>query len=423
MSKQEKKTVLPARRFPEFRGAREWQLLHGDKVFDQISNKDHNSDLPILAITQEYGAIPRGDIDYHVSVTEKSIESYKVVEDGDFIISLRSFQGGIEYSNYQGLCSPAYVVLRKRINVSNNFYKQFFKTSIFIQSMNKNIEGIRDGKMVSYKQFSELLLPCPILEEQQKIADCLTSIDELITTQIKKFDALKNYKKGLMQQLFPAKGETMPKRRFPEFQDKGEWCAEELGSKTIKVGSGITPNGGNKNYKSEGRPFVRSQNVGWGRLILDDVAYIDEETHSSFPATEIKRNDVLLNITGGSIGRSAVANLQIESGNVNQHVCIIRTKKKELDPFFLSQFLISQTGQHQIDSFQAGGNRQGLNFVQIRSFSIPMPPKIEEQQKIAECLISIDELIAAQAQKIDALKAHKNGLMQQLFPAMDEVSA
>ena len=218
----------------------------------------------------------------------------------------------------------------------------------------------------------------------------------------------------------PEKKPLVPALRFPEFQNAEGWKPEELGAKTKKVGSGITPKGGDKNYKIDGRPFVRSQNVGWGFLILDDVAYIDDETHSSFLSTEIQKDDVLLNITGASIGRSSVANQLIEGGNVNQHVCIIRTKQKELNPFFLNQFLVSQAGQKQIDSFQAGGNRQGLNFAQIRSFSIPVPPRIEEQQKIADCLSSIDDLITAQTQKLAALKAHKKGLMQQLFPAEGE---
>ena len=285
---------------------------------------------------------------------------------------------------------------------------------------------VRPVVMEEYKRHFSILrerivgFPEKEFGEQQKIADCLTSVDELITAQTQKLVALKTHKKGLMQQLFPAEGETVPKLRFPEFRDKGEWRAEELGGKTKKVGSGITPTGGDQNYKTEGRPFVRSQNIGWGCLLLDNVAYIDDETHSSFSATEIQIDDVLLNITGASIGRSAIANYQIEGGNVNQHVCIIRTKKKELDPFFLNQFLISQAGQSQIDSFQAGGNRQGLNFAQIRSFTIPMPPKVEEQQKIADCLTSIDELITAQTQKVGALKTHKKGLMQQLFPAMDD---
>ena len=217
-----------------------------------------------------------------------------------------------------------------------------------------------------------------------------------------------------------AKPALVPKLRFPEFRGAKEWTGEKLGSKTKKVGSGITPTGGEKNYKQSGRPFVRSQNVGWGELLLNDVALIDEETHNTFSSTQIAVFDVLLNITGASIGRSAVADERIEGGNVNQHVCIIRVKPDELSPIFLNQYFISHDGQKQIDSFQAGGNRQGLNFEQIRSFLIPLPPTPAEQQKIAECLSSVDELMAAQARKVDALKTHKKGLMQQLFPREGE---
>jgi len=219
-----------------------------------------------------------------------------------------------------------------------------------------------------------------------------------------------------------AEEETQPRLRFPEFQNSGEWADSELGPKTNKVGSGITPIGGDKNYKRFGRPFVRSQNVGWGVLLLGEVAFIDEETHASFESTEIRVRDVLLNITGASIGRSAVADDRIAGGNVNQHVCIIRTKPDEVNPLFLNQFLISQRGQKQIDSFQAGGNRQGLNFAQIRSFAVPLPPTPAEQQCIASCLSSLDARITAETQKHDALKTHKRGLMQQLFPPSEEVA-
>ncbi|MCX8982784.1 restriction endonuclease subunit S [Citrobacter portucalensis] len=211
-----------------------------------------------------------------------------------------------------------------------------------------------------------------------------------------------------------------PKLRFPEFQNDVGWDIATVGSKATKVGSGITPKGGDKNYKKSGRPFIRSQNIGWGHLILDDVAFIDDDTHSTFSSTEIKANDVLLNITGASIGRSAVADSDIQGGNVNQHVCIIRTKKSELKPYFLNQYLLSSDGQKQIDSFQAGGNRQGLNFAQIRSFSFLLP-SVKEQQKIADCLSSLDSMISLQTQKIDALQQYKKGLTQKLFPAEGEM--
>ena len=200
--------TVPKLRFPEFRDRGEWSIYFGNELFYQIANKNHNSDIPILAITQEHGAIPRNMIDYHVSVTDKSIETYKVVEIADFIISLRSFQGGIEYSNHYGICSPAYVVLRLKSQNIPLYFKHLFKTDRFISQLNKNIEGLRDGKMISYKQFSELLLSVPSPSEQQKIANCLSSLDDLITSHAQKVGLLKRHKKGLMQQLFPVLDES-----------------------------------------------------------------------------------------------------------------------------------------------------------------------------------------------------------------------
>ena len=172
-----------------------------------------------------------------LSVTGKSVETYKEVQPDDFIISLRSFQGDIEFSEYHGVCSPAYVILRKRTELSEVFFKYLFKSHRFIQQLTKNLEGLRDGKMISYRQFSELLLPNPTFDEQQKIADCLASIDELLTFEAQKLNALKTHKKGLMQQLFPARGETVPKLRFPEFQNVGEWEEKTLGE-IVEVASG-----------------------------------------------------------------------------------------------------------------------------------------------------------------------------------------
>lgn len=194
--------TTPRLRFPGFTG--EWDYVDGDELFEAISNKNHNSDLPILALTQDQGAVPRDMINYNVIVSDKSVAGYKVVEVDDFIISLRSFQGGIEYSRYKGLCSPAYIVLRKKSKeLCSDFYRIYFKSFNYIQDLNKNLEGIRDGKMISYKQFSEIKLPKPSPSEQQKIAECLSAMDDMIASESAKLDALKDHKKGLMQQLFP----------------------------------------------------------------------------------------------------------------------------------------------------------------------------------------------------------------------------
>ena len=180
-----KPTLPPKLRFPEFRG-QGWDAVNGNKLFVPIDRRPAAMGFPVLAITQEHGPVPRELIDYHVSVSEKSIASYKEVRPADFIISLRSFQGGIEYSRYRGICSPAYLILKRQGDGSDHFYRHLFKSERFIQQLTRNIEGLRDGKMISYKQFSEQLLPVPSAVEQQKIADCLTSVDGVIAAQGRK---------------------------------------------------------------------------------------------------------------------------------------------------------------------------------------------------------------------------------------------
>lgn len=193
-----------------------------------------------------------------------------------------------------------------------------------------------------------------------------------------------------------------------------EWEVMKLSILSDKIGSGITPTGGELVYKQTGRPFLRSQNVGWGNLILNDVAFIDEETHKSFLSTEIKEGDVFLNITGASIGRSSISNDNVIGGNVNQHVCIIRTKKSILLPEYLNSFLLSTIGQNLIDSYQAGGNRQGLNFEQIKSFKIPLPP-LPEQKAIAHILSLMDTTIDKNILLIAKKEMQKKWLMQNLL--------
>ena len=204
---------------------------------------------------------------------------------------------------------------------------------------------------------------------------------------------------------------NVPPLRFPEFS--GEWTKCRLGELAIKVGSGTTPKGGVNVYKSTGHYFIRSQNVGNGVLLLNDIVYIDEKTHQRQISTELKKDDVLLNITGASIGRCAIATSQIQGGNVNQHVCIIRLKET-VTPLYICYFLLSHRGQKQIDSFQAGGNRQGLNFEQIKSFSLFLPMR-DEQDKISRLLFLLSDRIATQNKIIEDLEQLKSALTDQLY--------
>ena len=204
---------------------------------------------------------------------------------------------------------------------------------------------------------------------------------------------------------------AVPKLRFKEFD--GDWSNKKIGNIASKVGSGSTPRGGAEAYTDHGIIFIRSQNVNNDQLLLDDVAYIPEETHVKMSGSKVIANDILLNITGASIGRSCVVPHDFTEANVNQHVCIIRTPND--DPIFVQSFLSSENGQNAIQSKQAGGGREGLNFQAIRSIDFHFPPSKAEQTKIASFLSAVDEKISQLTQKHELLSQYKQGMMQKLF--------
>lgn len=399
MRMNKEKEVVPKLRFPEFQG-NDIDFVHGNRLFGSISNKNHNSDLPILAITQDQGAVPRDQIEYNVTVTDKSLSNYKVVEVGDFIISLRSFQGGIEYSRFKGICSPAYIILRKRKEcISELYYKYYFKTWKYIQSLNRNLEGIRDGKMISYSQFSSIKIPYPCLfKEQQKIADCLSSIDELIDAESRKLKALEKYKKGLMQKLFPAEGKTLPEWRFPEFRGKREWKIKPLG----KICT---------NYDSRRIPITEKDRV------RGEIPYIGASGVIDYINDFIFDEDLLCVSEDGAnlVARTYPIAFCISGKTwVNNHAHVLKFFHK-----YTQNIVESYLNMINLQDFLTGMAQPKLNRAKLDIIPIPLPEE-EEQQKIADCLFEIDTMITEQSNKIEQLKAHKKGLMQGLFPSLEE---
>lgn len=395
MRMSKKKEIVPKFRFPEFQrdGI---DFVHGNKLFKSITNKNHNSDLPILAITQDQGAVPRDQIEYNVTVTDKSLSNYKVVEVGDFIISLRSFQGGIEYSRFKGICSPAYIILRKREeNISELYYKYFFKTWRYIQSLNRNLEGIRDGKMISYSQFSSVKVPYPrSFKEQQKIADCLSSIDELIDAENRKLKALEKYKKGLMQKLFPAEGKTLPEWRFPEFQGCGEWNIDKLGNlckiTTGKLDANAMVANGKYRFYTCAKEFFQ----------IDKYAFNTEA--------------LLISGNGANVGY-----IHYYKGKFNAY-----QRTYVLDQFYEDihyiQYYLERNLSRRINTEKNEGNTPYIVLKTLTDMDIFFPKDLKEQQKIADCLSKVDTMIEEQSNKVEQLKAHKKGLMQGLFPSFEE---
>ena len=184
-----------------FNEKKSWQLLRFDSIFKDYCKKNC-PDERLLSATQENGVIPRDMLNGKVMSPDGTLSGYKLIDIGDFVISLRSFQGGIEYSNYRGILSPAYTVLKSIMEINKDFYKYFFKSYRFIEKyLSISVIGIRDGKQISYSDLSSVKIPYPPIDEQQKIAKVLNNCDEEIRLLDKKLEMLKLQKKGLMQKL------------------------------------------------------------------------------------------------------------------------------------------------------------------------------------------------------------------------------
>jgi type I restriction enzyme, S subunit len=286
---------------------------------------------------------------------------------------------------------------------SEHIQKQFFGLT----------HGSAIKNIVSVSIIKKMKFEIPPLLEQQKIAYILSKVDELIQKIEQIIEQTQRLKKGLMQRLL-TKGIGHTKFKKTELGEiPEEWQISNLMEYTTKIGSGITPRGGSKVYQSTGIPFIRSQNVHFDGLHLEDVAYISEKIDNEMKNTRIQPFDILLNITGASIGRCTFVPEELKHGNVNQHVCIIRPKK-EIDPIFLTIFLSSNSGQKLIHSTHHGLSREGLTFSQIAEFSIPIP-SIYEQKQIVRFLRSINSVIKYYNSFKNNFIDIKKGLMQQLL--------
>lgn len=187
------------KRLPGFYGA--WSFPKAKELFQSVSDKDHNGDLAVLSSTQDRGIVPRDEVDIDIKYDACSLVNYKKVSKGNFVISLRSFQGGIEYSTYTGLVSPAYTVLSSRKEISDGYYKQFFKSTDYINRLNVAVYGIRDGKQTSYEDFGRLRIPYPPIKEQDAIAEVLSTADREVNLLRQDIEQEKQKKKALMQLL------------------------------------------------------------------------------------------------------------------------------------------------------------------------------------------------------------------------------
>lgn len=386
----------------------DWQSnLAAKDIFRNHTNKKHNGEFQVLSSTQDRGIIPRSEVDIDIKYDEENIGSYKKVEAGDFVISLRSFQGGIEYSEYEGLVSPAYTVLKATKPISDNYYRAYFKTPDFISRLNGAVYGIRDGKQIGFEDFGELAVHYPPLAEQQKIADILATCDRVIELKQQLLEEKRRQKQWLMQKLL---SESSAVNEIP----LSNLCS------TICDGDWIE----SKDQSESGIRLIQTGNVGVGRYLDKEgrARYISEDTFKKLNCTEVFAGDILLSRLPDPIGRACmVPNLSTRA--ITAVDCtILRFKDADVAEFFL-QYATSNEYFNKISILAGGSTRTRISRKEIEKLLIPVPTSKTAMQKISKGLSLADQEISSLEQELAAWQQKKKALMQLLLTGLVRVNA
>jgi type I restriction enzyme S subunit len=415
------KTLLPKLRFPEFQDSEEWEEKQLYQIAKPVSAKASDKDNDnILTLSGEHGLVLQSDY-FGKKIAGDNVERYIRIILNDFVYNDRttklSTYGSIKrLSKYKsGIVSPIYKCFRFGNEEIPVFWDWYFESGSHEPQLHSLVnEGARAGRFnISIENFLSTSVWMPSPAEQQKIADCLTSLDDLIAAQSQKVKALQAYKKGLMRNLFPAEGESVPRLRFPEFESAGEWELKKLGD-VATIRSGATPLRTNSQFFEDGNiPWVKTTDLN------NSFIYVTEEciTHHAKPRIN-PVDSILVAMYGGfnQIGRTGY--LKVPAAT-NQAISVLNTNREILLPLYLLSWLNAK-----VDNWKkfASSSRKDPNITgsDVANFPIIFP-SIPEQQRIAELLTAIDDQISAQSEALAALKVHKKGLMHGVFPSMDEV--
>lgn len=376
--------LVPKLRFPEFRDAEGWKEKSLVEICHRITNGKANAQ-----DHEEAGIYPLFDRSAVIKRSnEFMFDGEAVILPGEGMRFVPKF-----YRGKFNLHQRAYALMDHQGDARFVYHSlDYLQDSLAKRAVKSTVLSLRLPIVENF------VIGYPKPAEQQKLAECLSSVDELVTAQARKLDALKTHKKGLMQQLFPREGETQPRLRFPEFRDAGEWEERLLGDvvKSVKTGkldaNAMVENGQYRFYTCAKNHYQ-----------IDNYAFEGE-------ALLIAGNGAHLGYIHHYIGRFNAYQRTYVLQNFETNVVFLRCV---LERYLPSRILLEKKD----------GNTPYIVLSTITEMPLLIPQNQEEQQCIADCLSSLDELIAAQTQKLDALKTHKKGLMQQLFPTPGEAEA
>ena len=406
-----KPALVPKLRFPEFRESEGWDTDELGEVADFVNEKvplervsleDYVSTENILP---DYGGVARAS----KLPTTGSVTRFR--PNDTLVSNIRPYLKKVWVADKEGGASNDVIVIRAKQGLLAQYFACLLKNDAFIDYVMTGAKGVKmpRGDIASMRAYPTLY---PTKPEQQKIAECLSSVDELIAAQARKLDALKTHKKGLMQQLFPREGETQPRLRFPEFQNAGEWEPRELSDFiternqypkgkvplfSLTIEDGVTP----KTERYERSFLVKNEADAYKLVLPNDFAFNP------------------MNLRFGAIGRHSGTENVAVSKYYNIFSCDRTVDSRFCEIYFRSDGMVAFYDDRAVGSLI---EKRRVHFAAFLKFNIRFP-RLPEQQRIADCLNSLDDLIAAQTQKLAALKTHKQGLMQQLFPSPEVVEA
>lgn len=412
--------LVPKLRFPEFRGEEPWKPVTLEEASTPVTERVGERKLTPVSISAGIGFVPQAE-KFGRDISGNQYQLYTLVSDGDFVFnkgnSLKFPQGCVyQLKGWGQVAAPnVFICFRLKKGYSDGFFQQCFEQNQHGRELKRHItSGARSNGLlnISKETFFGVKIPTPSPAEQQKIAECLSSVDELMAAQARKVDALKTHKKGLMQQLFPREGETQPRLRFPEFQNSGEWEEKKLGSVCdIQRGKFSHRPRNDPRFFGGPYPFIQTGDVvkSEGGAVIASQSLNEE----GLAVSKLFKPTIVLITIAANIGDTGL--LKTEGCFTDSVVGLI--PKKKVIPVFLE--LIMRGQKENLNKVATTGAQKNINNEILREVTVLLP-SVPEQQRIASCLSSLDALITAETQKHEAIKTHKKGLMQQLFPSPEE---
>lgn len=417
-------TATPTLRFPEFHDADGWKATHLQKLARPVTERASTGDVEnVLSLSGEHGLVLQSDY-FAKKIAGDSTERYLRIRRDDFVYNDRttkasSFGTIKRLSKYPGgIVSPIYKCFRFQVGENPIFWEWYFESGSHNPALGGLVnEGARTGRFnISATQFLSTRAWRPVKGEQNKIAACLTSLEALVEAQGEKVRALRTHKDGLRQQLFPQEGETQPRLRFANFRGAGDWNIEPLSNLARRV---TTKN----KLSNESRVLTNSAEYG----IVDQRSYFDREIVTKNNLCNyyiVNLGDFVYNPRVSiSAPVGPVSRNNIGTGVMSPLYTVFRFRNIATD-FFAHLFKSSVWHSYLKNAANSGARHDRMNIATSDFMSVPLPVcNPDEQQQIADCLNSVDGLIAAETRKLEMLRVHKKGLMQQLFPSVMEDDA